>query len=176
MWTTPASLLSCSCPAPFLLPYSVPAPASPLLYSCPAPSKPLPCIFLAPTQLLPSSWPALSQVLPSSFPAPTLFLPCPAQLCSALAFAPARFLLCSYLAPTSALLLLYSWTAPALLLVLPTPVYQPSSSSPSYNFFLLRESHLLWKICISLTILKNCVSYCNSTVDIILSKIYFPLD
>ena len=125
MWTTPTLLLSCSFHAPALpLPYSSPAPASalPLPYSCPAPFKLLSGTFLAPPQFLPSSCPLSALfcfTLLSS--APALFLPCS---CPAHTAAPL------FLCPTPALLL-------------PTPVWQPSSSAP-YNFFWHGKSYLLW--------------------------------
>ena len=141
MWTTPTLLLSCSFHAPaLLLPYSSPAPASAqsLPYSCPASFKLLSCAFLAPPQFLPSSC-ALSVLL------------CFTQLCSfpvplysaLLSSVPALFLPCSCPAQASAPLLLCSCPAPALLLVLPTPVWQTSSSSP-FDFFRHGESRLLW--------------------------------
>ena len=130
MWTTPTLLLSCSFHAPaLLLPYSSPAPASaqPLPYSCPASFKLLSGTFLAPPQFLPSSCP-LSALL------------CFTLLCSA----PALFLPCSCPDHASAPLLLCSSPAPALL-VLSTPVGQPSSSSSApYDFFRHGESRLLW--------------------------------
>ena len=126
MWTTPTLLHSCSFHAPaLLLPYSSPAPASaqPLPYSCPASFKLLSSTFLAPPQFLPSS-------------------PLSALLCfTLLSSAPALFLLSSCRAPTLLLLLLCScfplacfYHAPEQLLVLPTPVWQLSSSSAPYNF------------------------------------------
>ena len=64
------------------------------------------------------------------------------------ASAPAPLLLlpCSCIA--SGLLLACSWSAPALLLVLvlvlPSPVWQPSSSSPPYDIYRHGESCLSW--------------------------------
>ena len=133
MWTTPTLLLACFFHAPtLLLPYSSPAPASaqPLSYSCPASFKLLSGTFLAPLQFLPSS------------------SPLSALLCfTLLSSAPTLFLRCSCPAHASAPLLLCSGPAPALLLVLPTPVWQPSSSSSApYNFFRHSETCLLWYI------------------------------
>ncbi len=114
IWTTPILILSCS--------FS-PAPASslPLPYFRPAPCKLLSCTFLAPPQFLPSS------------------CPLSALLCfTLLSSTPALFLPCSCPAHASAPLLLCSCPAPALLLVLPTLVWQLSSSSSSsapYDFF-----------------------------------------
>ena len=119
-------LLSCSCSAPTLL---LPSQAFALLlpYSYPAPFKLLSGTFLAPPQFLPSS------------------CPLSALLCfTLLSSAPALFLPCSCPAHASAPLLLCSSPAPALL-VPPTPVWQPSSSSSApYDFFRHGESHLLW--------------------------------
>ena len=84
--------------------------------------------FLAPALRLHSSsfCPALALLLPCSFPAPVLLLTCS---CSA----PVRFLPYFFSCPT-----------PALLLVLPTPVWQPSSLSALYDFFRHGDSRLLW--------------------------------
>ena len=125
MGTTPTLLLSCSFHSPaLLLLCSSPASASalPRPYSCPAPFKLLSGKFIAPPQFLPSSCP--------------LF--CPVLLYSAL------LLPCSCPAHVSAPLLLSSSPAPTLLLVLPIPVWQPSSSpSAPYDFFRHGESRLL---------------------------------
>ena len=127
MCTTPTLLFSCPfhAPAPtLLLPGSSFCPA--LLYSCPAPFKFLSRTFLAPPLFLPSSCP-LSALLCSA-----LLLPCS---CTAPKSCPAH---------ASAPLLLCSSPAPALLLVLPTPVWQPSSSSSApLDFFCHGESRLL---------------------------------
>ena len=121
-------LLSRSCSAPTLL--------LPRSSFCPAPL--LLCSFQAPIRHIPSSSPFPAQLLPSSYP---LF----ALLCfTVLSSAPVRFPPCSYPAHASAPLLLCSSPAPALLLVLPTPVWQPSSSSSApYDFFRNGESRLL---------------------------------
>ena len=122
-------LLPCYSPAPFILllcSYSSLAAASalPLRYSCPAHFKLLSGTFLAPPQFLPSS------------------CPLSALFCfTLLSSAPALFLPCSCPAHTAAPLLLCSSPAPALLL--PTTVWQPSSSAP-YNFFWHGKSYLLW--------------------------------
>ena len=137
MGTTPTLLLSCSFHSPaLLLLCSSPASASalPRPYSCPAPFKLLSGKFIAPPQFLPSSCP--------------LF--CPVLLYSAL------LLPCSCPAHVSAPLLLSSSPAPTLLLVLPIPVWQPSSSpSAPYDFFRHGESRLLWYLLLqySLTVI-----------------------
>ena len=119
-------LLLCACPAPNLL--------LPCSCSCPAPSPALfllltcSCFYPAPAQLLPLSnscfCPAYSptQLLPGSYSCPAPGLPC---------FCPLWPCSCS---------------SPALfpLLLLPTPVWQPSSSSAPYDFFRHGESRLLW--------------------------------
>ena len=89
------------------------------------------CLMTTPAVLLPCSLQAPIRHIPSSSPVPAQ-LPsfCPVLLYSAHASAP---------------LLLCSSPAPALLLVLPTPVWQPSSSSSApYDFFRHGESRLLW--------------------------------
>ena len=59
-------------------------------------------------------------------------------------FFPTLVMLMACSQPAPSLLLACSWSAPALLLVLPTPVWQPSSSSAPYDFFRHGESRLLW--------------------------------
>ena len=77
------------------------------------------------------------KITASSCPALALFLPCSALLCSAL------LLPCS--CPALLMLLPRSCIASTPLLVLPTPVWQPSSSSSApYDFFRHGESRLLW--------------------------------
>ena len=101
------------------------SPALPLPFSCPAPFKLLSRGFLAPPQFLSSSCPLSAQIcftLLSSTPA--LFLPC--------------------CCPALDLLLPYSWPNASLILVPPTPVWQPSSSSAPFDFFWHGESRLLW--------------------------------
>ena len=72
-------------------------------------------------------------------PALLLLIPCSC-------IAPGLLLACSHPAP--GLLMVCSCPAPALLLVLllvpPTPVWQPSSSSALYNFLWHGDSRLLW--------------------------------
>ena len=126
MWTTPTLLFSCSFHAPaLLLPYSSPNSTQPLPYSCPASFKLLSGTFLAPPQFQPSSCP-LSALLYFTLLSSAQLQPrsCPAH--------------------ASAPLLLCSSPAPALL-ALPTPVWQPSSSSSApYVFFRHGERRLLW--------------------------------
>ncbi len=114
---------------------------------CPAPALLLPCCLQAPAMLLPTH----TQLLVSSY---HLFaILCYAQLCSCSdpalplpysLFFPALALLLAYSCPALGLLLACFWSAPALHLVLPIPVWQPSSSSAPYNFFWHGESRLLW--------------------------------
>ena len=135
-----ALLLLSTCPAPTLLrPYScfcpAPAPALLLLLPCgcsyPVPARSFPCpLVTVLLLLLTTSCPA-----PTTSPFPSLLLPA-----------------CSYPAPAIllpflALLLLQpcSNPAPSLFLLLPTPVWQPFSSSALYDFFRHGESSLLWK-------------------------------
>ena len=115
-----------------LLPCSCPASAQLLSLSCsyscppPAPTLLLPYFFPAPT---PSPTPALLQPTCSML-AHTLLLPCSCPVPTSVLILPC---------PTSAL----SGPAPSLLLLLPTPVWQPSSSSAHFNFFRHGESRLL---------------------------------
>ena len=110
MWTTPTLLFSCSFHAPALL----------LLSFSPTLAVLLPCSFPAPNRHIPNSSPSFCPVL-------ALFLPSSASFCSAL------LLPCFCPVCASAPLLLCSSPAPALL-VLPTPVWQPSSSSSSVPY------------------------------------------
>ena len=65
----------------------------------------------------------------------------------------------SCLIPAPSLLLACSWPTPAMLLLLATPVRQPSSSA-LYNFFRHGDSRLLWYLKIYMII--NDVSIINS--------------
>ena len=134
--STPLSALLCStllssAPALFL-PYSSPAPATTLLLLCyyPAPSQLHLLSCRTPALLLPNSYPAPSQLLPSahhqycSCPTPPLLL----------------LLLCSCFDPGP----LLPFFCLLLVLVLPSPVWQPLSSSAPYDFFRHGESRLLW--------------------------------
>ena len=146
--TLPRPGSSC-CLVPALhLPCSYSATALLLLCYCPAPTLLLPCSCRssAPTLLLPSSCPCLPLV-PALLLLLLMLLPLPS--CSA----PAYLLLpYSCPVPTSALLLPCPASAlpgpalgPALLQLLPTPVWQPSSSSALYDFFRHGKSRLLWQ-------------------------------
>ena len=102
---------------------------------CRTPAVLLPCSFQAPDQT----------------PAQLLLAFCSALLCSALSSS-ALLLPCFCLAP--ALLLACSWPASALLVVVPTSVWQPSSTSVPYDFSRHGENGILWYI-IVYTVLLN---------------------
>lgn len=101
-----------------------------LLYSCLAPSK------------------LLTKLLPKSCSAPARFLLCSVLLCSTLTL----LLPCS--CPASALLLRCSLPANGLLLVVPTSVWQPPSTSAPYDFSRHGENRILWYMIIC-TVLFN---------------------
>ena len=127
----PALRLSCSYSAtalllPFFCSYPAPAQLLPLSSSgsCPAPAPALLILLPLPSSCpVPVPSPTLSLLLPTcSYPAPALFLLLPCSCPSLPCFCPS--------CPCC-------WSSPAfsLLQLLPTQIWQTSSSSAPYNFF-----------------------------------------
>ena len=82
--------------------------------------------------------------VPASAPPWLLLLPCPCSRAPAPEPLP---LSCSCSAPAPSSTLIFPWSCPAPAQVLPTPVWQPSSSSSAPNdSFRHGESRLLWYI------------------------------
>merc|ERR1711872_556708 len=98
---------------------------------------------------------SLSLLLPSSCFCPTLAVLMPCSLQTPILHIPSFSPVPTQLLPSF---------FPALLLVLPTPVWQPSSSSSApYDFFRHGESRLLWQILLHQVSLRY---YSNTMADL----------